>query len=249
MKNYLPVLLVLFLSFTACKKDKDPVNGGTTPVEFNNTEYSYMGTYDDTGKPNYLVGRDAISPDLSSFIASKLPERGDIRKTNPDYLKNADLAITVKSDVFITFISEGTGYSNTVGYYLYKTGSSPKKPEDIEKVTYMFPLAQTNDGGSLRAGDKVKIGTIESGTSIGFVLIQKGWDFATKKVNDKAPHFCSNKELNPENLDELKAHTVLFEYPAENKVIIGFEDINRTSPECDHDFNDVVINATVVPIK
>lgn len=249
MKNYLPALLILSIAFTACKKEKEPVNGGSTPVEFNTTEYSYMGAYDDTGKPNYLVERDVVSKELSSFIVGKLPERSDIRKTNPEYLKNADLAITVKSDVYITFIGEGTGYSNAVGYYLYKTGTSPKKPEDIEKVIYMFPLAQTNDGGSLTAGDKVKLGTIESGTSIGFVLIQRGWDFASKKVNDKAPHFCSNKELNPENLEELKAHTVLFEYPAENKVIIGFEDINRTSPECDHDFNDVVMYATVLPSK
>ena len=68
-------------------------------------------------------------------------------------------------------------------------------------------------------------------------------------MNDKAPHFCSNMELNPENLEEFKPHTALFEFPEEKKVIIGFEDINRTKPECDHDFNDVVIYATVKPVK
>ena len=45
----------------------------------------------------------------------------------------------------------------------------------------MFPHAQANNGGTLKAGDKVKLGTIESGTSIGFVLLQKGWNVNTQK--------------------------------------------------------------------
>lgn len=249
MKNFLPGLFLLALAFTACKKEKAPINGGSTPVEFIKTEYSYMGTYDAQGRPNYLVEKDVISKELSSFVNSKLPEKSDIRKTFPEYLKNADLAVTAKSDVYITFLAEGSGYKNSVGYYLYKTGSSPKKPEEIKNIVYMFPHAQWNDSGSLQAGDKVKLGTIEAGMSIGFVLIENGWDALTQKINDNAPHYCSNKELNPENFDEFKAHTVLFDYAAENKVIIGFEDINRTLPECDHDFNDVVMYATVKPVQ
>jgi hypothetical protein len=248
MKNFLSGLLLLALALTACKKGKEPLNGGSTPVEFIKTEYSYLGTFDAQGRPNYLVEKDAISKELVNFVNGKVPERTDIRTTYPEYLRNADLAITAKSDVYITFLAEGSGYKNSVGYYLYKTGSSPQKPEDIENIVYIFPHAQWNDTGTLKAGDKVKLGTIESGMSIGFVLIQDAWDNATQKINDKAPHFCSNKELNPENLVELKSHTILFEYPAENKVIIGFEDINRTLRECDHDFNDVVIYATVTPL-
>ena len=249
MKNSLPLLFLIALGFTSCKKDKDPVNGGSTPVDFVTTDYSYLGEYDDQGRPKYLVDKDVITTELLSFVKSNLPELSDVRNTHPEFLKNADLAITAKSDVYITFVAEGTGYTNSVGYYLYKTGNSPKKPEDIENIVYMFPHAQSNNGGTLKAGDKIKLGTIESGMSIGFVLLQKGWDAATKKVNDKAPHFCSNKELNPENYDELKPHTVLFEFPAEKKVIIGFEDINRTMPECDHDFNDVVMYATLNPVQ
>ena len=246
MKNYLLYLLLLASTISACKKG--PLNGGSTPVKFTTTGYAYMGTYDDFGKPNYLVAKDVVSEGLSNFVESKLPERSDVRKTNPEFLKNADLSITVKSDVYITFVDEGTGYDNSVGYYLYKTGSSPTKSEDIVKIMYLFPNAsKENSGGALKAGDKIKLGTIEAGMSIGFVLLQKGWDGLAKKVIDSAPHFCSNKELNPENYNELKPHTVLFEYPAENKVIIGFEDINRTSPDCDHDFNDVVMYATVTP--
>ncbi|MDB5121560.1 MAG: hypothetical protein JWN56_2778 [Sphingobacteriales bacterium] len=243
MKNYL-ILLLLPFALSSCKKDK-PVKETSTPVKFITTDYSYLGTYDDQGKPN-LVEKDVVSTELVNYVNTSLPEKGDISKTHPEFLKNADLAISAKSDVYITFTSEGTGFANSVGYYLYKTGSSPVKPADIEKITYIFPNASSNKGGTLRPGDKVKLGTIESGMSIGFVLLEKGWDSVTKTVNKDAPHYCSNKALNPEDNDLLKPHTVLFDYPAEHKVIIGFEDTNRTLASCDHDFNDVVIYATVV---
>ena len=248
MKNYLFGLSILALAFTACKKDKGPVNGGVTPKPFLTTEYSYLGTYDGDGRPNYLVETDIVSAALTNFVITNLPENKDVRNTNPAFLKNADLAITAKSTVFITFVHEGTGYTNAVGYYTYKTGNSPTKPADIVQIVYMFPHAsQIGKGGTLKPGDKIKLGTFEPGTSIGFVLLEKGWDAIAKKVNAKVPHYCSNPELNPENFDNLKPHTVLFDYPAENKTIIGFEDIDRTLPGCDHDFNDVVIYATVTP--
>ena len=249
MKNILLLLMLPLFCITACRKG--PVNGGSTPVPFNVTKYVNMGTYNDKGVPDYLAVKDQISSSLMNYISAQLPEFSDIRTKNPEYLKNADLSVTVKSEVSITFVNEGTRYMNTLGYYLYKTGSSPKKAEDIKSIIYLFPNASTASTkaatGGLVPGDKVNIGIIEAGTSIGFVLLEKGWDPITKTINTKATHFCSNKELNPENRDELKQHTALIEYPAENKTIIGFEDINRTLPECDHDFNDVVIYATVKP--
>ena len=244
MRNIL-FFLLFAVSFSACKKE--PVNGGSTPVVFTVTKYINMGSYNDKGVPDYLVAGDQPSKELISFINTQLPEYSDIRTSHPEYLKNADLSLAVKSEVFITFMDEGTGFTNTLGYYLYKTGSSPKKAEDIQNIVYMFPNSSKATLGGLVAGDKISLGVIEAGTSIGFVLLEKAWNPLTKTVNTKAPHYCSNRELNPENRDELKQHTALFEYPAENKTIIGFEDINRTLPECDHDFNDVVIYATVKP--
>lgn len=246
MKNQLLYLTVLLLGVSACKKEGP--NGGSTQVNFSKTEYGYLGDFDEQGRPKYLLTSDVITKEMSDFVKVELPENGDIRVSNPEYLQNADLVITAKSEVYITFVTEGSSYSNTVGYYSYKTGSSPRKPEDIRSVSYIFPHAQMNRGGTLKPGDKVKLGTFESGTSLGFVLLQNGWDSVNKKVNEKATHFCSNKELNPENRDELKPHTALFSYSSENKTIIGFEDVNRTLDICDHDFNDVVMYATVTPV-
>ena len=248
MRKSIIIILLLALVVTSCKKKKQikPDLGGSTPVPFTTTEYVEMGTYDDSGRPNYLVASDLVGGSFSAYVHDMLPESVNLTKTHSDFLKNADLEITAKSDVYITFVSEVTSHSNTVGYYTYKTGSSPKKPEDIIKIIYIFPNASSNKGGTMKAGDKVKLGSFEPGTSLGFVLLDNAWDKATKKINKNAPHYCSNKELNPENVADLKYHTVLFDYAAESKVVIGFEDINRSLPECDNDFNDVVMYATVV---
>ncbi|MBC7745211.1 MAG: DUF4114 domain-containing protein [Flavobacterium sp.] len=242
MKNYKFCLLLLPFALSSCKK---PAKETSTPIEFPTTSYTYLGAYDDQGKP-ILLEKDVISASLNDNIKATLPEHINITTTHPEFIKDADLVITTKSDVYITFVSERTGFSNSIGYYMYKTGSPPVKPADIQNVNFIFPNASSNDGGTLMSGDKVKLGTFDPGVSIGFVLLNNGWDKVAKVVNKNAPHFCSAKVLNPEDNIQLKPHTILFNYSAENKVMIGFEDTDRSLPECDDDFNDEVIYATFV---
>jgi hypothetical protein len=96
------------------------------------------------------------------------------------------------------------------------------------------------------AGDKVNIGNFNAGTSIGFVLMQNAWKPKSSSLNNDAVHFCTNDALNPEVDPKLKKHGVLIYYAPEKKGLIGFEDIDRTTKECDNDFNDVLIYATVI---
>jgi len=234
--------LIVPIMFLSCKKE-EPV---TRVVEFKTTSYATLGTYDTTGKPSYLLTRDDISTALFGFIRATLPDKIDLRKTNPDLLTTkaiADIAIIKPSEVFITYVSQGGGFTNTFAFYTYPTDNPPLSTADIKVITFVFP--NSGAGTPLRAGDKVKIGNFDAGTSIGFVILQKGWDPITKMVNDKAVHFCSNDILNPEVDPALKKHAVLMDYPLENKVLIGFEDLDRTDPKCDHDFNDVVFYCTV----
>ncbi len=65
-------------------------------------------------------------------------------------------------------------------------------------------------------------------------------------MNNDAVHFASNDVLNPEVDPKLKKHAVLINYTPENKILVGFEDYDRTQAGCDNDFNDVVIYATIV---
>ena len=230
--------------FLSCKKE-EPV---TRVVEFTSTTYQTLGTYDSLGKPNYLLNRDTISSPLLSFIENALPDRTDLRTKNPELLANeaiADIVITQPSDVFITFVSQGSGSTNTLAFYTYPTNQPPVSTKDIQKVTYVFP--NSGKDTPLRQGDKVKIGRFGVGTSVGFVLLQKAWNATTNTVDNKSVHFCSNDVLNPEVDPNLKKHAVLINYPSENKVLIGFEDLDRTNPGCDHDFNDVVFFCAVTP--
>jgi len=245
--NLLKLAPALFLVILfSCKKDEEPKS---IPVEFTSTTYKTLGSYDTSGKPSYLVSpRDTVSQSLMTYITSTLPDRKDLRTTNPELLTTkaiADVPITAASDVFITFVSQGGGFTNTFGFYTYQTGKSPLTTKDIPEITYVFP--NSGNGTKLTRGDKVKIGRFNAGTSIGFVLLQKGWDPVTKALDNKVVHFCSNDALNPEVDPALKKHAVLINYPAENKTLIGFEDVDRTLPTCDHDFNDVVFYCTVKP--
>ena len=247
MKKLSPFFIAL-LMVSACKKAQIlPV---TVPVKFTATTYQTLGNYDDAGKPLYLATSDVISSTLSSYISNTLPEGKDLRKTNPELLTTkviADITITQKSDVSITYVSTGpgTGYTDAIAFYTYPTNSPPASATDIKTITYVFPNA--GNGTALKPGDKVKIGTYNVGTSIGFVLLQNAWSGITKTINTNVPHFCSNDVLNPEVDPLLKKHAVLINYTHENKVLIGFEDTDRTISNTDNDFNDVVIYATVTP--
>lgn len=237
-------LAIAILIFCSCKKEVL-----TKPVEFTSTTYQTLGTYDSSGKPSYLVNPpDVVAPEMLTFINSTLVEQQDLRKTHPELLTTtaiADIPVKSPSDVFITFVSQITTVSNALGFYTYPTANPPASAKDIQTITYIFP--NMGLGTKLKAGDKVRIGRFDAGTSIGFVLLKNAWNTTSKTIDNNAVHFCSNDVLNPEIDPNLKKHAVLINYPAQSKVLIGFENTDRTDKKCDHDFNDVVIYATVTP--
>ena len=215
------------------------------------TNYQYIGTYDSSGVPNYLVSPpDIIPASLLSYLNASLPETVNVNSLHPQYLQStatADLNITQTADVWITFLSEGAGYQNAVGYYTYPTGTPPKTAADIKNIYYIFPNASLpGSGGGLKSGSKVKLGTFTAGTSIGYVLFSNGWNGSS--VNSGAQQFFSTTSCNPETDPALKKHTVLL-YSADQKLyMVGFEDLFRQNPACDNDFNDVVFYTTANPI-
>lgn len=236
-------VLYLLLIIGACQKE--PL---TKPVDFTETTYQSLGTYDSTGKPNYLLPKDPISTGMLSYVRNTLIEETDLRNTSPELLTNntyADIAITQPSDVLITFVYQNTSPSNTLAFYTYPTGNPPSSAKDIKTITYIFPSA--GKGTPLRSGDKVKIGRFEPGTTIGFVLLRGAWNNTTKTIDNNVEHYCSTDSLNPEVDPKLKKHAVSISYTSENKTLIGFENTDRTKASCDHDFNDLVFYATVTP--
>ncbi len=239
-KNYF-YLFAIILIINACQKK--PV---TTPVHFTATTYVDLSTYNSVGLPDILL-KDTIPPDLLNFIDTLLPNGENLTIRHPELFSNpaiGDITITSPSTVYITFVNQSGAYNNAIAFYTYPTNQPPTKPTDISKITYVFP----NAGGHtpLKQGDKANIGNFTVGTSIGFVLMENAWDSTKSTLNNNAVHFLTNDVLNPEVDPKLKKHAVLIPYAPENKVLIGFEDFDRTSPYCDNDFNDVVFYTTIV---
>lgn len=235
--------IIGLLLLNSCKKAPQ-----SRTVLFTTTTYDTLGNFDASGGMSNLLPRDAISPSLQNFMDTLLPEGVDLRKKHPELFTSsavADIKITQSTTVYLTFISRHTKYYNSFGFYTYPTNNPPLVTADIKKITYVFPNA--GQSSTLMAGDKVKLGTFEAGTSIGFVLLQDAWSMTNHVINNNAPHFCSADILNPEIDPNLKRHLVLNNFTMENKTLLSFEDTNRTDPTCDNDFNDLIFYCTQTP--
>ncbi|RYY36570.1 MAG: LruC domain-containing protein [Sphingobacteriaceae bacterium] len=208
------------------------------------------------GRPAYLLGTpDVIAPALLSYINASLPEGTPLTTTHPEYLATnvtSTINVKAKSDVWITFVSEGAGYRNALGYYTYKTSNPPGQVtggtllNGIDEITYVFPNASASgSGGGLKSGDKVKLGTFEAGTTIAFVLFQDAW--TGSGVNTNATKFYSTDRFNPETTSATRKHSVVLYDDVHKLFLMGFEDINRQNGS-DNDFNDLVVYATANPI-
>ncbi len=209
----------------------------------------YMGTWNSSGVPDYLTISDVISSGLLSRMNASLPESEELPISHPQYLSegnNANLELTDSADVWVTFVHEGAGYKNVLGYYTYTTGSDPATESEIVNPTIVYPNASySGAGGGLFSGDKVHLGAFPAGTTIGWFIIVNGW--VDSAPSESRQRLYSNQNLNPETDASLKQHNVILLDEEENVFLLGFEDIVRNSSSCDQDFNDAVFYATVNP--
>ncbi|MGR3808892.1 DUF4114 domain-containing protein [Jiulongibacter sp. NS-SX5] len=215
--------------------------------DLNAQNYTYMGTYDTQGVPDYLEGRDVISSDFLTMVNASLPERYPVPFYNPQYITTSvstNVEITETTDVSVTFITEGAGYKNTLGYYTYPTGNPPSSI-DISNINIIFPnVSALYSGGGLVAGDKVNLGTFTPGTSIGWVLIANAWNGGSQSVGWGLWRLFSDVDYNPEPFEYQRFHNVLLFDEETDRIILGFEDIRRDNAGCDHDFNDAIFYVT-----
>nr|MBI1232506.1 LruC domain-containing protein [Cytophagales bacterium] len=217
-----------------------------------NADIATLGTWNNQGRPNYFEQPDNISAQLLTNITLSLPETADVRKHNPDILKDEyvrELYLNEKAEVWITYVHTGAGYRNAIGYYWYKEGEKPTTAAEIKNKTIIFPNIQP---GVLRSGDKVKLsgpenGAFEKGTYIGWFLIADGW--RNSELTSGHWTLYGDKNLNSQIEDRSLREQMVFLYDATEKILLmGWEDIQRDKRGCDHDFNDVVFYASWNPI-
>lgn len=212
--------------------------------------YLTLGTWNSAGVPNYLERQnDVISSSLLNNINASLPEGRPVPTYHAEYLvqgRSNNLRLAAAATVWITFVHEGAGWTNSLGFYTHPLNSPPATAAAIANPTIIFPnVSYQGSGGGLRSGNKVKLGDFPANTEIGWFLVAQGWSGGT--VQNRTYTVYSNPALNPESEARLKQHNVLLNDAENNLVLMGFEDIRRDQSSCDNDFNDAVFYVTATP--
>lgn len=137
------------------------------------------------------------------------------------------------SDIRVTFLGEGAGYQNTLGFNPTGTGIGSGNPQLIfpnasSSVSTYDPsqTASRTPSAPLLPGDFVDLGHFNAGTLLDFFLIANG---AAGGRNV----FSTNAGANPDHIN----HVVAFAVPGTSYLILGFEDLLGGG---DRDFNDVL---------
>jgi hypothetical protein len=213
------------------------------------SQYNYLGSYTSDGTPLYFAPADVVSAQTITLVKNALPEGFPVPTYNPQYISSGydtDIVLVEPADVWVTFVDEGAGYKNVLGFYTYNINNPPVTAPAASAITIIFPnVSKAGSGGSLVAGNKVRIGSFPANTGIGFVLIADGWrNGAVSNGNWKV---YSNPNFNPETNPSLRYHNVLISDSTNQRIILGFEDIRRDYASCDNDFNDALFYISANP--
>lgn len=212
-----------------------------------------LGTWNGNGLPGYLVSNTpvAIEASFQADIMLSLPEYQSVMTTHPEYLQTSSpTTITVKelADVWITFVNEGAGWFNTLGYYTFDAANPPTSADQIQNPTVIFPnVSRVGSSGPLQPGHRVKLGRFPGGTNIGFFLMADAFRNGTIGKG-RYVHF-SHDILNVEPDPKLRRHVVILDDSHSDRILLSMEDIRRDSTGCDQDFNDAIFYLTSNPVK
>jgi LruC domain-containing protein len=207
------------------------------------------------GVPNNLMSpNDVVSNQMINDIWAALPSRVSVPDNHPTWLDDQTtkrtLLITQTADVYVTFLTEGAGYKNTLFYYKYHKNNPPANMAAIDSLYIIYPNASLNaSGGGLVTGNKVFIGRVGPDTVIAYGIAANGFNSTNATLGSGMGLLFANKNFNPESNPNLRQHLVMLYDAPSSKFIMGFEDLNRSSSGCDHDFNDVLFYTTSNPVN
>ena len=226
--------------------------GGGSSV---NATFSYMGSYNSLGVPLYLVPNgDNVSQDILEMVNASLPEGRPVPTYNPEYIASGvktSVSLKDSAAVWVTYITEGAGYRNALGYYAYPTNNPPQTAADIAQLKVVFPnVSFIGSGGGLKTGDKVLLGNFPAGTTISWFLVPDGWTpyfNVVREQNSSLPIHYSTSSFNTFTTSSYRNHVAVLADPNRELVLLGFEDLNR--PGGDNDFNDAVFYVTANPFS
>jgi LruC domain-containing protein len=210
----------------------------------------YLGTFQTNGVPNYLEPvNDIVNQQFLNDLNATLPESHPVPTYHPEYLANTvpdNLGLIELCDVWVTYITEGAGWMNSVGFFTFPTGQPPTSASAIDSIKIVFPnMSNAGSGGGLNPGNKVYIGRFPAGRSIGWVVFANGWNGSG--VGEGNYRIYSIPGLNPEPAANLKKHTLLLRDGGRQSILFSFEDWRRDQGS-DQDFNDGILYVKANPV-
>lgn len=167
-----------------------------------------------------------VESDIGKFIRRELPEGASANPAYLDPIYNPNLYVSEDAQITLTFLDEGAGFRNSLGYFTYQADSflglthSDVNLNDRNGISFneltsavegvggglLFPnSSRLNAGGLLEPGDSIMLGGGEvysAGTYVGFFVIQNAWRNGTVKGftdNSEPLTFYTVDMLNPEN--------------------------------------------------
>ena len=179
-----------------------------------------------------IFHQDIPAEELATVHAA-FTEYGGINQAYIDAANDPNLHLYARAEVTFTFIGEGAGYKNTVGYFTYNDNYNI-----LDTQTIFSNASGTGSGlsggGSLLAGDSVVLGIFDEGTNLGFWLRADGYN------NPNGNVYYTLEGLNPDQ----KRHYALWSDNANQRKVYGVEDLFNLG---DQDYNDLLFSVTANP--
>jgi hypothetical protein len=206
--------------------------------------YPSVCDWDADGSPTCVEDADLCEYLIADFDVA-LPSGQNALNNHPEYFENEnkEVVLTEAASVSVSFVQEGAGYKNAFGYYTYKVSNPPTSVEDIESsMRIIFANASAaGDGGTLKEGDRVNIGSFEAGTVIGYFVIANGWNGT--EVTEGLDTFYSIPALNRGK----KQQSLMMYSESCGSLLTAFEDIHISKG--DRDYNDIVVKTSIDPMS
>ena len=225
------------------------------PAGFKSTDavkWVYMSSYNSLGVPNNLMPvNDPVTQTLLNDINTTLPEYKNESAYHPEWFAAQvpkNISILALSDVYVTYITEGAGWMNSLGYFTYNTSQPPTQASQIDTIHIIFPnLSNNGSGGGLYPGNKIHLGWFPAGKSIGWVVVPHGWNGKGTYVGPTSDVWYSIPAFNTTD-PTLLNHIFMMKDVSRQQILLSFEDQGAYQGS-DHDFNDGVLYVTVNPLQ
>lgn len=175
-----------------------------------------------------------VSNELVTTVRRELPESRIVEAGFLDPSYNPNLSLSQDAQITVTFLDEGAGFRNSLGYFTYEPDTfNGLTHGDINSNGYggvsldellaldgtqaglVFPnSSRLHGGGQLQPGHSVMLGegqTFSAGTQVGFFVLQNAWRNGTVRGYSEnassALTFYTVDMLNPENRPEATLDT------------------------------------------